>query len=113
MGTVEIVLHGVLAEGAIWCRGRGLMVDPGVRGLTRLPPLLVRAGTARVVEWYLARRFPQTSLYWSLPLLRVLALDAPAQQAWPPPASVGLTQRLCELPLPVCGEPNRRCVLFD
>lgn len=72
IGPDTLILTNVLADGAVWSVCSGLHVDRSVRGLTRLPPLKVRASTPRAAEFVIHQRFPKSHGCLELPVRRVL-----------------------------------------
>eukprot|EP00931_Biecheleriopsis_adriatica_P047780 TRINITY_DN27572_c0_g1_i1.p1 TRINITY_DN27572_c0_g1~~TRINITY_DN27572_c0_g1_i1.p1 ORF type:complete len:3015 (-),score=633.85 TRINITY_DN27572_c0_g1_i1:78-9122(-) len=105
----DIVLVGLLAEGAVWSAMTGLHIDPEVPGITRLPALRVRASTPRVAEILLHQSFMQAHGCVNLPVHRVLG------RPWPPPsAGTGVLQEtdsaeICTVTLPCTwAEPSLR-----
>jgi len=77
IGTNELILSNLLADGAVWSATYGLYVDRSLRGLTRLPSLRVRAATPRAAEHVLHQRFPKSHGCLELPVHRIL------QSPWP------------------------------
>jgi len=72
VGHDEIVLTNLLVDGAVWSTVSGLHVDRSIRGLTRLPPLRVRAATPRAAEFIVHQRFPNSHGCLELKVNRVL-----------------------------------------
>eukprot|EP00928_Gymnodinium_smaydae_P011450 TRINITY_DN14225_c0_g4_i1.p1 TRINITY_DN14225_c0_g4~~TRINITY_DN14225_c0_g4_i1.p1 ORF type:complete len:2848 (-),score=616.28 TRINITY_DN14225_c0_g4_i1:183-8573(-) len=111
--TNEIILTGVQCDGAVWSGPQGLYVSPGIRGLTRLPPLRIRAATPRAAEYTLNKSFGHTHGLLELPLRRVL------RSPWPHGGEVrgGVeTLHLATLRLPVTWadkQDYRPVVLYD
>ncbi|CAE8633499.1 unnamed protein product, partial [Polarella glacialis] len=81
IGKDELILTGLLVDGAVWSATGGLYVDRAVPGLTRLPPMRVRAATPHVAEMLVHLAYPQAHGCLSLPVQRILGSSWPVQTA--------------------------------
>merc|ERR1740121_617002 len=108
IGMEELVVTGLLVDGAVWSTSHGLYVDRSIRGLTRLPPLRIRAATPRAAEFIMHQRFPQATGCLELPVHRIL------RTPWPVGGTVNSSQTvetttLLSVRLPfVWGGPSQR-----
>lgn len=105
VGTDDIILTNLIADGAVWSMKTGLHVNRSIRGMTRLPALRVRAATPRAAECVLHQRFPHSHGCLELPVHRVL------QSPWPGKGVVSggvVTGEILQVRLPfVWGDTSR------
>ncbi|CAE7674800.1 unnamed protein product [Symbiodinium sp. CCMP2456] len=98
LANSDLILTGLLADGAVWSSVSGLYIDGNVAGLTRLPPLRAVATTLRTAEQFTAQCFPQASGCINLTVYRVMSTS------WPMPPQGSLKsappREVCALRLP-------------
>jgi len=101
----DLVLQGLLADGAVWSSAQGLHIDSNVAGVTRLPPLRVVAATLKAAEYILSQAFPQANGCMNLFVHRLFGSPWPLpSQSLVPPKSV----ELFAVRLPFWSKPQNR-----